>query len=372
MLLIAQVMRLMGITECIESHMLDEPAARIYLLLAEGMALAEEMLIFAHAMQEDGLPVQIEAMVLVREPAFCSACRPFHLGETDFCLHAVHNLVHTPLHHRRLNRIKLRMLKRPMLQLHVPHRDCQMHNLRQPCTQFDGLLLQPAADLRLDDADFSMIVIVMHLRIHEDRIQCFVGPGMYAKRLHSQHVGHLKADISEKAERCRSFTESPFCRASSAHPGKVGDVRRMVALYLQSIVHLRIVRVEIFRDVEARHNPACRSMIADLASIHLDGHIASRTLQLQRIMLLRSDSCITLLRDSIEGEPALVACLAMKVSMHILPIAVIIVPIVGQLEVLDLQTIGFSFRITHRTPLVIQRIGITSHTGGRHKGAQGY
>ena len=36
MLLIAQVMRLMGITECIEPHMLDEFAAIINLLLAEG------------------------------------------------------------------------------------------------------------------------------------------------------------------------------------------------------------------------------------------------------------------------------------------------------------------------------------------------
>ena len=98
--------------------------------MTEGMALTKEMLIFANAMQIDGFSVQIETMVLIIETAFRGSRRPFHFRKTNFRLYAVHNLVHTPLHHRCLNRIELRILKRPMLQFHFPHGNSLTHNLR--------------------------------------------------------------------------------------------------------------------------------------------------------------------------------------------------------------------------------------------------
>ena len=60
-----EVVRLVGVAEGVEARILYLLHARGHLLRAEGVALPELVLIFAHAVEEHRLPVEVEPPVAV-------------------------------------------------------------------------------------------------------------------------------------------------------------------------------------------------------------------------------------------------------------------------------------------------------------------
>ena len=229
-LLVEKVVGLVGIAEGIEAcghHLLH---ARLYLLIGEGVALAEEVLVFTHTVDVFRFAVEIEAFVAV-----LAGQRPRDGAEAEWREQVVGGLA-VALYHR-VEIVEIGFLHRP-----APHAADGLllaHGLRLAGlqSQFVGQAQHLFAALLREFVDEleggGLAAVVLYFSVHEDAVALLVGPYVYAEWFDAYLVGYLQHNRTVDAEGLRTLAEAPLRTASAAYPRHVGYAFGMVDAHFQ-------------------------------------------------------------------------------------------------------------------------------------------
>ena len=327
------------LAESIEPCLAHHLHPRGYLLVAEGMALPEEMLVIAGAVDKHGFAIEIEAAVLgvyLRGVAL-QRCLPLSQhgpGERADAVrgsHVVDGLAIALQYGRK--GIEIGVFLAP--EVHIRHLGLLTNHLRLACSE-RNLFALPEDSLATAQGKLAhqfyglcLVRIVLHLCIYKDAVACHIVPYVYAERLYAHLVGRYQRHGAEDAKGLAALGESPLGGTSAARPRVGGLHGRMVYLYRQLVGSI----TQGTCHVEGVAGTPYQFFGEVLA---VEGHrgIGSYTFKLQEIAFA------LFLAGS---KRFLIAGSAVQVAVLELAIAVIVVQIVGHIHAEGAHLAGYRF-----------------------------
>ena len=160
--------------------------------------------------------------------------------------------------------------------------------------------------------------VVLQLRVDVDGLHFVVVPDVYAERLNAHLVGHFEHHGTEDAEGLRPLAEAPFRRATSADPGHVGYHLGMLRRHLKGVCGRKVGS-----DVERQHR-ASDGVTAQVVAVEAYGGIRPHPLEAEEIAFTRLDGR--------ERELLAVARRPMQVAVRKLAVAIVVIPVVGDVD----------------------------------------
>ena len=301
-------MGLVGLAEGVEAGIGNLLHPRANLFGAEGMALAEQVLVLAGAVDEGGLAVEHEL------------APPLNASDAERCAHLVGGLAATLNHCGQV--VEIGIVGAPQLRVLNPLGMSQYR--RSACGQHRSLgvtehLLAAGQGELVDQLDgLRFRRVVPDLGLYKHGVALGVVPHVYAERLYAHFICLNEADGTEQAERLATLAEAPLGGTAATDPRRLGLHGGMVDVNAQRIVatEQRVGHVE-------RQHGAPHQFAGEGGGVEGDGGVGAHTLQLEKIatagLLLR-------------GERLLVDSRAMQVTVTQLAIAVVVVEVVWQVD----------------------------------------
>ena len=241
-------MWLVSLAQGVEASIGNLLHARAYLLGAEGVALAQQVLVFACAVDEDRLVVEVEAVVARRRTVGSSGgnggCggntaerqtlaedgprdtadtegRAHLIGGDDVGLGTVRARGNDALNHRGQT-IEVGVADAPAVS--VLYALCHAERLAVTGLYRDGLcmtehLLAACKGELVDQLDGLLLLsVVPDFRLNEDTVASSVVPDVDTEGFDAYGIGLDQTDGTENAEGLTTFREAPLAAATSTNP----------------------------------------------------------------------------------------------------------------------------------------------------------